>query len=417
MQSLVVEGGKRISGEIKLQGAKNSALSILAASILSRGETVLKNCPKLTDVYAACRILSHLGCNCLIEGNNIKVKSSVINKTEVPENLMHKMRSSIIFLGAVLGRTGECRLSFPGGCELGPRPIDIHLSALRKMGVTIKEEYGELNCTVEKELHGAKIILPFPSVGATENVILASVLAKGETEIKNAAREPEIVDLSNYLNCCGAKIVGAGSGTISITGVPYLSGCEYAVMPDRIVAATYLSAAAITAGELNITDIRTGDIESILPVFEEMGCYLYSYADNLYVNAKKILKPVKKIITMPYPGFPTDAQPMIMAALCKAKGTSMFVENIFENRYKHVDELVKMGADIKAEGKVAVVEGVDRLFGTTVSATDLRGGAALVVAGLAAEGITTISNISHIDRGYDEIEKALSSVGANVVRI
>lgn len=416
MQSLVIEGGKRISGEIKLQGAKNSALPILAASILSRGETVLKKCPKLTDVYAACRILTNLGCRCSLEDETISVNSSIINNIEVPENLMHKMRSSIIFLGAIIGRTGECRLSFPGGCELGPRPIDIHLAALRKMGVTIKEEYGELNCKVEKELKGAKIMLPFPSVGATENIILAAVLANGETEIKNAAREPEIVDLASYLNMCGAKIYGAGSGTIFIKGVTSLSGCQYNVMPDRIVAATYLSAAAITAGEVNIFDINVNDMESVIPVFEEMGCYLYAYSNNLYINAKKVLKPVKKILTMPYPGFPTDAQPMIMAALCKSKGTSMFVENIFENRYKHVDELVKMGADIKVEGKVAIVEGVNKLYGASVSATDLRGGAALVVAALAADGLTTVNEIHHIDRGYDDIEKALSSVGANIVR-
>lgn len=416
MQSLVIEGGQRLSGEIEIQGAKNSALPLLAATILSQGETVLTNCPRLTDIYAACRILSYLGCKCKVAGNSVFVNTSSLTNFEVPDDLMREMRSSIIFLGAIIGRLGECRLSFPGGCELGPRPIDMHLAALRKMGVTIKEEYGVLDCKVEKELHGAKISLPFPSVGATENVMLAAVLAKGETEIRNAAREPEIVDLAGYLNRCGAKIYGAGEGTITIQGVEMLSGCNYSVMPDRIVAATYLCAAAITGGELNLSKVCCEHIDAILPALEEMGCSLYSYGDNIYINAKKNLKPVKMIRTMPFPAFPTDAQAILMATLCRAKGTSVFVETIFENRYKHVSELIKMGADIKVEGKVSIVEGVDRLYGTTVQATDLRGGAALVLAGLSAEGITTVTNIRHIDRGYEEIENALSSVGGRISR-
>lgn len=417
MQSLTIEGGNRLSGEIQIQGAKNSALPLLAATILGQGETVLTNCPKLTDIYAACRILSYLGCKCRVTGNDIVVDTSGLTSFEVPDDLMREMRSSIIFLGAILGRLGECRLSFPGGCELGPRPIDMHLAALRKMGVTIKEEYGVLDCRVENELHGAKIHLPFPSVGATENIMLAAVLAKGETEIRNAAREPEIVDLARYLNRCGAKIRGAGEGTITITGVDFLSGSPYEVMPDRIVAATYLCAAAITGGELNLSKVCHEHIDSITPALEEMGCTLYPYSDNIYINAKKRLAPVKMIRTMPYPAFPTDAQAILMATLCKAKGTSVFVENIFESRYKHVSELIKMGADIKVEGKVAIVEGVDTLYGTSVLATDLRGGAALVLAGLCAEGITTVTNIRHIDRGYEEIEKILTSVGAKITRI
>ena len=417
MQSLVIEGGNRLSGEVQIQGAKNSALPLLAATILGQGETVLTNCPRLTDIYAACRILSYLGCKCKVTDSAVVVDTSSLTNFEVPDDLMREMRSSIIFLGAILGRLGECRLSFPGGCELGPRPIDMHLAALRKMGVTIKEEYGVLDCKVEKELHGAKIPLSFPSVGATENIMLAAVLAKGETEIRNAAREPEIVDLANYLNRCGAKIYGAGEGTIHIVGVDMLNGCAYEVMPDRIVAATYLCAAAITGGEINLSKVCYEHIDSITPTLEEMGCYIYSYGDNIYINAKKSLKPVKIIRTLPYPAFPTDAQAILMATLCKAKGTSIFVENIFESRYKHVSELIKMGADIKVEGKVAIVEGVDRLYGTTVLATDLRGGAAMVLAGLTAEGTTTVTNIRHIDRGYEEIEKALSAVGGKISRI
>ena len=417
MQTLTIEGGKKLCGEIQIQGAKNSALPLLAATILGQGETILTNCPKLTDIYAACRILSYLGCRCKADGNTVIVNTSSLTDFVVPDDLMREMRSSIIFLGAILGRLGECKLSFPGGCELGPRPIDMHLSALRKMGVTIKEEYGILDCRVENELKGAKITLPFPSVGATENIMLAAALAKGETEIRNAAREPEIVDLANYLNCCGAKVFGAGESTITIVGVESLTGCQYSIMPDRIVTATYLCAAAITGGELNLTKTCVEDLDSIIPVMEEMGCTIYPYADNIYVNnSKKILKPVKMIRTMPHPSFPTDAQAIIMATLCKANGTSIFVENIFESRFKHVGELLKMGADIKVEGKVEIVEGVDKLYGTTVSATDLRGGAALVLAGLIADGTTTVTNIRHIDRGYEEIEKVLNSVGANIIR-
>ena len=417
MQRLEIEGGNRLSGEIQIQGAKNSALPLLAATILAQGETVFVNCPKLSDIYAACRILSYLGCKCKVSDESVTVNTSNLTNFEVPDELMREMRSSIIFLGAIIGRLGECKLSFPGGCELGPRPIDMHLSALRKMGITIKEEYGIFDCKVENELHGAKVSLPFPSVGATENIMLAAVLAKGETEIKNAAREPEIVDLANYLTRCGAKIFGAGESTITIVGVSHLSACRHEVMPDRIVATTYLSAAAITGGELLLNKVNINDIDAVIPVFEEMGCFIYPYANSIYINSKKMLKPVKMIRTMPYPAFPTDAQAIIMATLCKAKGTSVFVENIFESRFKHVSELAKMGADIKVEGKVAIVEGVDVLYGTNVSATDLRGGASLVIAGLAAKGNTTITNIKHIDRGYEDIEKVLSSVGAKIKRV
>lgn len=416
MQSLVIDGKCRLGGEIKVQGAKNSVLPILSAIVLADGETVLTNCPRLTDVYAAERILTHLGCSCTMSANTAVIRNNGITCTEIPESLMGEMRSSIVFLGALLGKSGECTLSFPGGCELGARPIDIHISALKKMGAVITEEFGMLKCRAEKGLHGAKLLLPFPSVGATENIVLAACTAKGETEIKNAAREPEIVDLADYLNSCGAKIYGAGEGTVRIHGVKSLYGCTHEIMPDRIVAATYLSAAAATSGEIMLTGVRHGDIDSITPVFEEMGCHLYACDDNLFIKAPKSLKPVKKILTMPYPSFPTDAQAVVMAPLCKAHGTSIFVENIFENRYRHVPQLVKMGADIKVEGKVAVVEGVQRLFGASVSATDLRGGAALVVAGLCAEGETVVNNISHIDRGYEEIEKVLSSVGGKIIR-
>ncbi|MBQ9375324.1 MAG: UDP-N-acetylglucosamine 1-carboxyvinyltransferase [Ruminococcus sp.] len=416
MQRLKIYGKTRISGEISVQGAKNSALPLLSACVLSKGKVTLHNCPRLSDVFAACRILSCLGCSCSFDGNTVTIDSGSISKSYVPDSLMREMRSSIVFLGAILGKMGECSLSFPGGCELGPRPIDMHLSALRQMGVLIREEYGLLHCTCPKGLKGAKISLSFPSVGATENIMLAACLAKGDTFIYNAAREPEIIDLASFLNLCGARISGHGGSVIRITGVKELHGCEYSVMPDRIVACTLLGAAAITEGEITLKHSRPHDIDAVLPVFEQMGCNVYVYDDNIYLNARQKLQAVRTIRTMPYPGFPTDAQAIIMAVLTKAHGTSVIVENIFENRYRQVDELVRMGANIKVEGKVAVIEGVKNLYGANVVATDLRGGAALVIAALAADGETVISNIKLIDRGYEDIEKQLDSVGAKIYR-
>ncbi len=417
MQRLVIDGNTKISGELKVHGAKNSALPLLAATILGKTPSVLHNCPRLSDVFAACRILSYLGCKCVRENDSVIVDTANLTHFEVPDQLMREMRSSIVFLGAILGRLGRCRLSFPGGCELGPRPIDMHISALRQMGVSIKEEYGYLDCSIPKELKGTAISLSFPSVGTTENIMLAAVLANGETQIRNAAREPEIIDLANFLNACGAKIYGQGESTIYIEGVKEIGGCEYNVMPDRIVAATYIGAAAITNSEICLKNVKAKDLESVLPVFEEMGCSIYSYSDKIYVNALRPLNCVKTIRTMPYPGFPTDVQAIAMAALCKARGTSVIVENIFENRFKHAGELVRMGANIKVEGKVAIVEGIQKFYGAQVEATDLRGGAALVLAGLSAEGQTTISNIKHIDRGYERIEDNLNLVGAKIKRV
>ena len=416
-QKFVIEGGKKLSGEIKIQGAKNSSLPIIAASLMCSGETVLKNCPALSDTYASCRILTHLGCECRFCGNTLSVKSGGLNSCSIPDELMREMRSSIIYMGALLGAVGKCSLSFPGGCELGPRPIDMHLSAVRKMGVSVNDEYGAIECTAQNGLKGAKITLRYPSVGTTENIILAAVKARGETVIVNAAREPEIMDLSLFLNKCGGKIKGAGSGTVTIEGVSELHGCSHYIMPDRIAAATYISAAAATGGEVNITNIDPGLCDSYISVFEQMGCNIYIYDGCVYVNAGKPLRAVNKIITMPHPGFPTDAQAILMAVLCKANGTSIFEENIFENRYRHVDALVKMGADIKVIGKAAVINGVKTLYGAKVSATDLRGGAAMAVAGLGAEGKTEISDIEHIDRGYENFESVITSMGGKITRI
>ena len=418
MQKLIINGGKKLGGEIRIQGAKNAALPIMAGAALCDEEIILHNCPRISDTYSAMRILTYLGCKAGFEAQNTAViNAEDISADGVSDDLMREMRSSIFFLGAVLGRTGRCRITFPGGCDLGPRPIDMHLSALRKMGAVIREEYGALDCSAENGLHGAKIVLSFPSVGTTENIMLAAVLADGTTIIQNAAREPEIIDLADFLTSCGAKIYGAGSGKITINGVKKLYGCEYTVMPDRIVCATYLACAAAAGGEIVTSQCRPSDMESILPVFEQMGCIIHTAGDKIYFSANRPLKAVAPIRTMVYPGFPTDSQAFVMAALCKAKGTSVFVENIFENRYKHVGGLQRMGADILVEGKVAVIEGVRRLYGAKTAAPDLRGGAGLITAALSAEGTSEISNIHYIDRGYEEIEKILNSVGAEVTRV
>ena len=413
-QGIAVRGGKQLEGEIRVQGAKNSALPILAAAVPCKTQVTLYNCPRLTDCDAALRILSTLGCNCKREGNCVTINPSVISKTEIPASLMREMRSSVIFSGALLGREKCCRLSFPGGCEIGARPIDFHLAAFRKMGVSIGEEHGYLDCRCEK-LCGEVIRLPLPSVGATENIMLAAVLADGVTEIHNAAREPEIEDLAGFLRRCGAKISGDGTGLIVIEGVKELYGCEYSIMPDRIAAATYLCCGAITRGEIILTKADFRSLEPFSSVLEQMGCGIYSFgADSVYMNARKRLKAPNTVRTAVHPGFPTDAQPVLMALCSAVKGTTLFVETIFENRYRHAGELSRLGAKISVEGRVAVVEGVEQLSGAELMATDLRGGAAMVVAGLFAEGVTRIGNAGYIYRGYEDIEDCLRSIGADI---
>lgn len=413
-RQLIIRGGKRLEGEVTVQGAKNSALPILAAAALCNGETTLYNCPRLTDCDAALRILTALGCGCRREGTSVSVNASALSSTTVPNSLMREMRSSIIFMGALLGRERQCTLSFPGGCEIGARPIDFHLEALRRMGVEVREEHGCLICNA-KHLRGAKISFPLPSVGATENVILAAVLAEGVTEIHNAAREPEIEDLAAYLTRCGARISGAGSGTIVIEGVERLNGCEYTVMPDRIAAETYLCCGAITRGEVILTRADYASMGAVTAVLEQMGCSIYSYGEgNIYLNAKKPLKAPPVIRTAVHPGFPTDAQPALMALCTAVRGTTIFVETVFENRYRHVAELMRLGAKISVEGRVAVVEGVETLSGAELEATDLRGGAALVTAGLFADGVTKIGKAGYIYRGYEELEEKLRGMGADI---
>lgn len=417
MSILRIKGGTALSGSVSVHGAKNSVLPIMAASILGEGETLIHNCPQLSDVDAAVKILRYLGCRVERDGNTVFIDSTPMNRCDIPDALMREMRSSSIFLGAVLARAGQAVLSMPGGCELGPRPIDMHLKAMRGLGAFIDERGGNLICRGE-ELRGCRIDLAFPSVGATENSMIAACAAKGTTTITNAAMEPEIRDLADYLTKLGANIKGAGTSIIVVEGGrPDGFRTEHRVIPDRIVASTYLAAAASSGGKVEVTDVVPGDLRAVTDVFSEMGCGLKVYADRIVIDADKGLKAPRPITTRPYPGFPTDAQPMVLAASTLAKGTAVFVETIFENRYRHVEELRRMGADIKVDGRVAMVSGVDGLFGASVVAGDLRGGAALVTAALAAEGTTEISGVKHIDRGYDGLTEALYSLGADIKRI
>lgn len=417
MAKFIVDGNRRLQGEVNLQGAKNSALPIISATLLCSGESVIHCCPIISDINASIQILRYLGCSAKLSDHTLIVDSKDMNRCDIPENLMNEMRSSIVFLGAIIARKGKAKLYFPGGCELGPRPIDLHLSSLRKMGVIIDERYGLITCRVKDKLHGAKIALPFPSVGATENIILSAVLAKGTTIISNAAREPEIVDLCDYLVKCGAEIYGAGESTIYIYGVDNLTPTVHTIIPDRIVASTFMAASAVTGGELILNGIISSHLDGVIPLFEEAGCNIKVRNSKLKIDSPSRLKSFKSVRTMPYPGFPTDAQAVMMSVATVAKGTTVFVENIFESRYRHVEDLTRLGANIKVANKVAVVEGVDRLFGAKVVAKELRGAAALVVASLKAEGRTEIEGINYLERGYEDLEVVLSSLGANIRKV
>nr|WP_305119697.1 MULTISPECIES: UDP-N-acetylglucosamine 1-carboxyvinyltransferase [unclassified Ruminococcus] len=414
---MIIEGRKRLSGRVEIQGAKNSALPILAATLLTNDSCVINNCPDLSDVEITLNILRYLGCTAQLDGNTVTLDSKCADKYDIPDELMHAMRSSIIFLGPLLARFGKARLTFPGGCELGPRPIDLHLKALRMMGVEIAEQHGIIECFAPDGIKGAKISLSFPSVGATENIMIAAATAKGTTVITNAAREPEICDLADCLNSFGAQVAGAGEGTIVIDGVSTLKGAMHTIIPDRIAAATYMAAVAATGGKVLVDRIVPSHLSGITPIFEESGCTVKQRGNSILIDAPRRLRAVKLIRTMPYPGFPTDAQPPLMAMLALARGTGIFVENIFENRYKHTSCLERMGARIYIEGKVAVVEGVPELYGAKTAAPDLRGGAALVVAGLSAGGKTEINDIHYIERGYERIELALSQLGASIKKL
>ncbi|MBR5523795.1 MAG: UDP-N-acetylglucosamine 1-carboxyvinyltransferase [Clostridia bacterium] len=417
MEVLKICGGNRLVGEIPIHGAKNSALPLLAATLLVQGVSEIHNCPRLSDVTASMAILRQLGCGVTRQGDTVTVDATGVTGCRIPDELMREMRSSIVFLGAIVARCGEAVMTYPGGCELGPRPIDLHLAALQRLGVTVTEDHGYIHCRVEKALEGAEITLPFPSVGATENVLLAACLARGTTVLRHAAREPEIADLCVYLNACGARISGAESGTLIIEGVPRLSGTCHRVMADRIEAATYLAAAAVTGGDLVLTGCPALPVSPVFPALEAAGCGIRAEGDRLRVCAPARLGRLGTVRTMPYPGFPTDGAAPLLAVACVGQGTSVFVENIFENRYRYVDELTRMGARIQVDGRVAVVEGVAALQGATVACTDLRGGAALVVAALAAKGESRVTRLEHLDRGYDDLTGCLAAVGATIRRV
>lgn len=415
LKKLIITGNQQLGGEIAVHGSKNAVLPILAATLLVEGETVLHNVPNLSDVAASVEILKHLGAGVRREKNTLIIDTSTIINNDIPEEMMREMRSSIIFLGSLVTRCKKALLCPPGGCDIGVRPIDLHLASLKKLGVQISENGSCIYCRAQR-LNGAKIFLSFPSVGATENIMISSVLAKGRTTIINAAREPEISDLASFLNSCGAKIFGAGESTVEIDGVDRLYPNAHTVIPDRIVAATYMCAGALQAKELVIRNVRASHLAPVIPVFTEMGCRIYLSGNDLKLVSPKRLKRVKNIKTMPYPGFPTDCQSVLMAALSKANGTSVFNESVFDGRYKHISELRRFGADITVNDRIAVVNGVRELYGANVYSTDLRGGAALVLAALAANGTSTVGNIYHIDRGYECIEKNLSKIGALIER-
>lgn len=415
MNYFEITGGNSLRGEVTLHGAKNSALPILTATVLVEGQCVIHNCPNLSDVRKTLDILKSLGCFVKQEGSTVIVDSSNVDKCYIDECSMRKMRSSILFLGSLLGRLGRAELYLPGGCEIGTRPIDMHLSALNELGVQLNENGSYLSCSVTSP-QCKRIILPFASVGATENIMLYSVLQDGTTTIVNAAREPEIQDLADFLNSCGGNVI-VSNGEIEIRGVKALHSGEHRIIPDRILASTFMSACAATAGDIIINDTIPTHLAPVFPYFNEMGCRLYLDNRRLRIVAPKRLRRVRKVTTLPFPGFPTDSQSPLVAALATARGTSCIKETIFENRFRYVSEFNRFGADIEINDNIALINGVRQLKCADVFATDLRGGAALIVGALTAQGTSRIYNINFIDRGYEAIENSFSALNADIKRI
>lgn len=401
-----------MEGEVTISGSKNASLPIIAATILNQGKSTLYNVPKIHDVDMMYEILRKLGGSVTKKHNKVIIDTTNINKYEIPEDLMRQMRSSVILVGGLIGVHKKAVFSYPGGCDIGTRPIDLHLDGFEKLGINIDKNYGNISCSCDR-IVGEKISLDFPSVGATENIMLASCMAEGTTVISNAAREPEIIDLQKFLNKMGAKIKGAGTDEVVIEGVKNLKDVSYNIMPDRIEAGTFLCMAAMTNGTLTLKHVEPNHIKAAIDKLEEMGCKFEIGKTEITIKGPKRLKCVN-IKTMPYPGFPTDMQSVMGAALTTARGSSMIVENLFENRYKYTGELVRMGAKITVEGRTAVIKGVRRLDGAKVEATDLRGGAALVIAAVAAKGTTTIDNIKYILRGYENLEHKLKCLHIDI---
>ena len=398
---------------MQVQGSKNACLPILAAAVIAPQRCELLRLPALSDVEAALSILRCLGCTVCREEGSVYIDSATLSACAIPHELMAEMRSSVIFMGALLARCGEARLSLPGGCKLGKRPIDLHLSALRALGAEIEEEGSELHCRAKK-LRGAEIELRFPSVGATENAMLAACGAKGETVIRNAAREPEIRALQDFLRALGAEIEGAGTGVIRVRGF-HAKGCaQFRIPADRIAAATYACAAAGCGGDVTLRGLDPGQISALLHFLNAAGCGIITKPQLLRVRSDARLLPVGPVVTAPYPGFPTDAQPLLMAALLRARGRSLIRETIFEQRYRHVPELRRLGADVRVQGETAEILGVERLHGDVLRATDLRGGAAMLLGALMAEGESLVLDEGHVRRGYEGFDRALERLGAEI---
>ena len=404
---------KRLEGACFVQGSKNASLPILAACIIRPVRVELKNVPQLRDVDAALRILRHLGCLAEQRGNEVYIDSTGLTRSTIPHALMEEMRSSVIFMGALIARCGEAQLSLPGGCQLGKRPIDLHLSALRQMGAQIEEDRGEI-CCGSARLRGCRIVLPFPSVGATENAMLAACAAEGETVIEGAAREPEILALQDFLCAMGASVSGAGSNTICISGMEKREALSWRIVPDRIVAATIACAAAATGGDIELRGIDPQQFSTVLYFLNQSGCDIIHGKRSVRLLSSGRLRAVGEVMTAPFPGFPTDAQPVLMAAMLKARGETRITETIFENRYRQAPELCRLGADITVNGRVAEIWGVERLHGAALTATDLRGGAAMIIAGLCAEGETLVCDEGHITRGYEGLDRRLRALGADI---
>jgi len=416
VSNYVIDGGNKLFGSVKVDGAKNAILPILAATILNNSTCVLNNCPDIVDVRAMVEILRKLGCKVNIDGSKIVVDSSSINTCSVPEKLVREMRSSIVIMGALIARLKRVEICYPGGCEIGLRPIDLHIKGLKELGVSIIEKHGFIHASAQKII-GTDVHLDIPSVGATQNVIFASIFCEGETIIRNAAKEPEIICLQEFLNSMGAKVFGAGTNVIRVKGVDKLHDTEFAIMPDRIIAGTYLVAGAISGGEIELTSVEPEHIQSVIGKLNECGCNIIVERDRIIIKRMGVLKAIDSIRTQPYPGFPTDMQPQLMALLTICEGTSIISETIFENRFKHAEELVKMGSNIRIDGRTAIIKGVHQLTGATVASKDLRGGCALVLAGLGAEGRTIVEDIKYINRGYENLDLKLNMLGANIKRI
>ena len=415
MAKYKIKGGTRLNGKIEAESAKNAVLPLLAASVLTDEEVIIKNCPPILDVESMIRILKELGVKVRYEGKNLIVNAAAMHLYTIPYSLSKEMRSSVFMLGALISRFKSAEASYPGGCDIGLRPIDLHLQGLRQMGVSVKEAGGEIVCRADR-LKGGNIYFDFPSVGATENIILAGVLAEGRTIIHNAAKEPEVEDLQNFLNSMGAKVAGAGTSVIVVEGVKKLHGTQYRPLFDRIEAGTYLVAAAATGGEIEIGNCDAEKISALLHKLCDNTCKITVKNDIIYLRSGNIRKSFN-IETLPYPGFPTDMQAQMVALASVSDGISVIRENIFETRFKHVRELNRMGANIVVKDRVAIVSGVKRLCGAKVTAHDLRGGAALIIAGLNAEGTTVIEDIKHVERGYYMPEVKFSALGADFVRM